>query len=100
MSKFIFITDLHITSTCSIRTGDVLEDICNKLDYVVKFANKHKMPIVIGGDIFDKPTVPDFVKGSAAKVFRKATRMTNIINQHYKQCNGKMSSLPNFYKMS
>lgn len=72
MDRFVFITDLHITATCNVRTGDVLDDICRKLDYVVDYANRRGFPIVIGGDVFDKPTVPDFVKAAVARVFRKA----------------------------
>lgn len=83
MDKFIFITDLHITSTCSVRTGDVLEDICSKLENVVRFSNKHKMPIIIGGDIFDKPTVPDFVKAAVARIFRKSKNKIYTINGNH-----------------
>lgn len=83
MDKFIFITDLHVTSTCNVRTGDVLEDICSKLENVVRFSNKHKMPIIIGGDIFDKPTVPDFVKAAVARVFRKAKSKIYTINGNH-----------------
>ena len=81
--KFVFITDLHITSVCNVRTGDVLADICSKLEDVVAYANKEKASIVIGGDIFDKPTVPDFVKGAAARVFRKAKKPIYTINGNH-----------------
>lgn len=81
--KFVFITDLHITTVCNVRTGDVLADICGKLEDVVAYANKEKASIVIGGDIFDKPTVPDFVKGAAARVFRKANKPIYTINGNH-----------------
>lgn len=80
---FIFITDLHITTVCNVRTGDVLDDICKKLDYVVGYSNKRGFPIVIGGDVFDKPTVPDFVKAAAARVFRKAEQPIYTISGNH-----------------
>lgn len=83
MDRFIFITDLHITSTCNVRTGDVLDDICKKLDYVCEYAHKRDCPIVIGGDIFDKPTVPDFVKAAAARVFRKNKSIVYTISGNH-----------------
>lgn len=81
--RFIFITDLHITSTCNVRTGDVLDDICKKLEYVVDYSNRRDMPIVIGGDVFDKPTVPDFVKAVVARVFRKAEKPIYTISGNH-----------------
>lgn len=72
MSRFVFITDIHLNATCGVRNGNPLDDTIAKLDYVVDYANKNKANILIGGDIFDHPTVPDFVKAKAAAVFRKA----------------------------
>lgn len=83
MTKFVFITDLHITSVCNVRTGDVLDDIRKKLDYVVGYANANGIPIVIGGDVFDKPTVPDFVKAAVGRVFRKAVNPIYTINGNH-----------------
>lgn len=71
-TKFVFITDLHITDKSNIRTGDILQDIADKLEYVVSFANKTKANILIGGDVFDRPTVPDYVKSKIAPIFKKA----------------------------
>lgn len=72
MSKFIFITDLHFTDKCGVRTGDVLSDLIDKLDYVVEYANNTQSSLLIGGDVFDHPNVPDFVKARVANSFRKA----------------------------
>ena len=83
MTKFVFITDLHITATCNVRTGDVLDDICKKLENVVEYANVVGLPIVIGGDVFDKPTVPDFVKAAVGRVFRKAEQPIYAINGNH-----------------
>lgn len=73
-SRFIFITDLHITDKSNVRTGDILTDICDKLDYVIKFANKTNSTILIGGDVFDHPSVPDYVKVRVAAIFKKAKK--------------------------
>lgn len=72
MSKFVFITDLHITDKSNVRTGDILTDICDKLEYVVGYANQTDSTILIGGDVFDHPSVPDYVKVRVAAIFRKA----------------------------
>lgn len=74
MSKFVFITDLHITDKSNVRTGDILTDICDKLEYVVGYANKTGSAILIGGDIFDHPSVPDYVKVRVASIFRKSKK--------------------------
>lgn len=70
--QFIFITDLHITTQSNVRTGDYLSDIIKKLEFTVDYANKHDATILIGGDLFDKPSVPDFVKSAVGQVFQKA----------------------------
>lgn len=62
MSRFLFITDLQIKASNNVRTGDYLTDICAKLEWVVHYANSIQANIIIGGDIFDKPSVPDLVK--------------------------------------
>ena len=74
MSKFVFITDIHLNATCGVRNGNPLEDIIDKLNYVVDYANKNSASILIGGDVFDHPCVPDFVKSKAAGAFRKAKK--------------------------
>lgn len=83
MDGFIFITDLHITANCAVRTGDVLDDVCKKIEHVVEYANLVGLPIVIGGDVFDKPTVPDFVKAAAARVFRRAEKPIYAISGNH-----------------
>lgn len=62
MSRFVFTTDWHFAPTSNVRAGDYLQDLCDKLQYVIKFTNDHDAVLLDGGDFFDKPTVPDFVK--------------------------------------
>lgn len=71
MRQFCFITDLHITSSSRVRTGDVVEDVASKLQFVVDYCNANDAILLIGGDIFDKPCVPDFVKSRMAPIFKQ-----------------------------
>jgi len=71
MRQFCFITDLHITSSSRVRTGDVVEDIANKLQFVVDYCNANDATLLIGGDVFDKACVPDFVKSRIAPIFKQ-----------------------------
>lgn len=57
-SKYCFITDLHITTSAPFRVGDPLSDVLSKLEYVIEYANARDALILMGGDIFDKPTIP------------------------------------------
>ena len=83
MSRFVFVTDLHITDKSNVRTGDILTDICDKLDYVVDYANQTKSIILIGGDVFDHPSVPDYVKVRVASIFKKAkNKILTIAGNH------------------
>lgn len=65
----VFITDLHIGGSNSVRTGDVFEDICNKLTYVISYCKTHNAKLLLGGDIFDRPTVPDYMKSKIISIF-------------------------------
>jgi len=71
MQEFVFITDLHIRNSSNVRTGDFVQDIYDKLSFVVDYANEHNATILIGGDVFDKPSVPDIVKNKLAPLLRK-----------------------------
>lgn len=68
MSQFVFITDLHLTSSSRVRTGDVVEDLAAKLQFVADYCNHNACALLIGGDLFDKPSVPDFVKSRIAPI--------------------------------
>ena len=71
MKDFVFICDLHITGQSKVRSGDVLEDIANKLEYVVSYCLANKATLLIGGDVFDKPSVPDYIKSRLAPILMK-----------------------------
>jgi len=62
--KFIFTADWHIrpdTPRCR-KDEDWLETQESQVDFVVSQVKKHDCSLIIGGDIFHKPQVPDFLK--------------------------------------
>ena len=69
MHKFVIITDTHFAPKSNVRTGDLLEDIVSKLTFVRDYCNSNNAQLVIPGDVFDKSTVPDFVKSALAPLF-------------------------------
>lgn len=49
MSRFIFITDLHLQSSSVSRTGAPLQDCIDKIRWVVSKANADNSILLIGG---------------------------------------------------
>lgn len=72
IKKYVFITDVHARSSCPVREGNVLEDIANKLMFVVEYANSINADILIGGDFIDKPTVPNIVLNTLNPILLRA----------------------------
>lgn len=58
MSQFVFIADVHLGAGANVRTGDVYQDIYDKLNWVKDYCNKYDCQLLIGGDLLDKPSVP------------------------------------------
>lgn len=83
MNDFVFITDLHCKSASNVRTGDFMEDICNKLQFVVNYANENGASILIGGDLFDKPSVPDIVKNKIIPILLESKNPIYSINGNH-----------------
>lgn len=81
--KFVFITDLHITGVCNVRHGDPIEDITEKLKYVVDYTNAIDGQLLIGGDLFDKSIVSDSVKSHVAPQFTRLKRRALSINGNH-----------------
>lgn len=78
MLDFVFITDLHI-GVNNVRSGSVVEDILRKLDFVKDYTNKYGAQLLIGGDVFDKPTVPDVIKIPFIKKFLEFNKKPFVI---------------------
>lgn len=81
--KFVFITDLHVSGVSNVRLGDYLQDVCDKLDYVVNYCNANDATLLIGGDVFDKAIVADSVKSAVASCLAKAyNKPISIMGNH------------------
>lgn len=80
---FVFITDLHFRNSSNVRVGDLLLDLKSKLQFVVDYSNNNNATILIGGDVFDKPSVPDIVKNTLGPVFLQASSIPmSILGNH------------------
>lgn len=70
MKHFVFITDVHYGAGVNVRTGNPYDDCLRKLKWVAEYCNKNKATLLIGGDVFDKPTIADVYKVPFIKVLR------------------------------
>lgn len=83
MKDFVFITDLHIQQKSSVRTGSLLEDICNKLKFVTDYCNEHHAPLLIGGDIFNNPVISEEAKNKVIPILANVqNHVYSIIGNH------------------
>lgn len=71
MKDYVLITDLHLTAQSNVRTGDYVEDLIFKFEDVVEKVNSWDATLLLAGDIFDKPTVADFVKAAFTRALKK-----------------------------
>ena len=71
MKDFVVITDTHFSASSNVRSGDLLEDLSKKLQFVVDYCNKCDAQLLHAGDLFDKATVPDLVKTKLAPILMK-----------------------------
>lgn len=67
--EFVMITDTHFMNSSRVRTGDVLEDLATKLEFVRDYCNEHNCILLHGGDMFNTPSVPDTVKNRLFPIF-------------------------------
>lgn len=70
MKNFVFITDLHINTSSKVRNGDLVDDLSSKLLSVQQYCNENDAQLLLGGDIFDRPSLPDFIKSKFASIFK------------------------------
>jgi DNA repair exonuclease SbcCD nuclease subunit len=61
------LADLHLTCSTPIARLDNIEETWKrKLKFILDYANKNKIPILVGGDFFDRPrdwkTLSEFIK--------------------------------------
>ena len=103
-NKIVFIADTHITTSAPFRVGDPLLDVLSKLDYVIEFANFKDAVIVIGGDIFDKSTIPYEAYTAVCETLRKAKYTPWAIKGNHDQLfrcddNDRKTTLYNAFKL-
>lgn len=70
MSRFLFITDLHGMLSCESRVDMPLEALTRKLSWCIEWCNQHEASLILGGDIFDRPSVPHEVSNVLRDVLR------------------------------
>lgn len=103
-NRFIFFSDCHITTSAPFRVGDPLQDIISKLEYVIEQANSYDALILIGGDVFDKPTIPYEAYTAVCEVFKKAKYTPIAIKGNHDQLfrcddNDKKTTIYNAFKL-
>lgn len=69
--RFVFVTDLHFKASCGSRTGDLLTDLCTKLQWVIDYCNANGAVLLLGGDVFDRASVSDEVKVRVFSILRR-----------------------------
>lgn len=79
MTNYVSISDLHLGGSHNVRTGDVYEDIWKKLDFVVNYTNNVNADLLLPGDIFDKPTLPDTYKNKFISILKKVKNTVWVI---------------------
>lgn len=103
-NRFIFFSDCHITTSAPFRVGDPLQDIISKLEYVIEQANSYDALILIGGDVFDKSTIPYEAYTAVCEVFKKAKYTPIAIKGNHDQLfrcddNDKKTTIYNAFKL-
>lgn len=88
LKDFVFITDVHIGAGSNVRTGNPFEDLNKKLLFVQEYCNTNNCQLLIGGDFFDKPTIPDVYKTPVIKILRDFQQVPYCIQGNHDQLMG------------
>lgn len=83
MRDFIFSSDWHLNNTNSVRTGDIVGDLMLKINYVIDYCNEKDCQLIVGGDIFDKHSVPDYVKNTLITALLRLKRKAIVIDGNH-----------------
>lgn len=90
VSDFVFVSDSHLHVRSDVRTGDVLQDTLDKYDFVIDYCNRYNAVLLLGGDMFDKPTIPDSVKIRFCQTLKRLrTRCFAIEGNHDRLFNNR-----------
>lgn len=78
------ISDLHLTDKKPKNRSDVYFETClEKFDWILGFSKKYSDALIIGGDVFDYPSVPRWFLGRIFKILRKYEQKIFVIpGQH------------------
>jgi hypothetical protein len=83
--KFIVCSDLHLRSDlprCRVQSQEEwIETQRFQLQFIAKTAKEKNIPIFMTGDIFDAPTVPDYIKNMFIEAFYQ-TNVFGIAGNH------------------
>jgi exonuclease SbcD len=83
--KFVFATDIHISSvTPGSRIDNYTETVFKKIEYVLQqCVELEAEALLLGGDIFATPTVPDHIKNRLkALILKYGVRVLGIPGNH------------------
>lgn len=83
MRDFVFSTDWHVSTTNNVRTGDILGDLIVKIRFIVDYCNRNDCQLLVGGDVFDKSSVPDIAKNELIEVLRKLKKKAIVIEGNH-----------------
>lgn len=73
--EFVLAIDFHIKHKSNVRTDDdYCGNLLKKLDWIVEKANAWNATLLLAGDFFDTPTVPDLVKTPVIEILLKAKK--------------------------
>lgn len=81
--NFVFVTDSHIGGGANVRTGNVYQDLLTKFTFIKEYCNKNDCQLLIGGDVFDKPTIADVYKTPFLKLFLQFDKTPIVVRGNH-----------------
>lgn len=84
MTDAIFVSDLHLGEKQPLcRTDNFAKAQLSKLQWLVQLSKKHgNAPVLVAGDISDKPVIPTEMLASSIKILRKLKGLYGVAGQH------------------
>lgn len=89
---FVFSADLHLKKNLIARFPEAQGDTLFGLRQVVDLANRHEVPLVLGGDIFDRPVLNSEVFVGARRVLESARHPVHVTMGNHDRAYPKWSS--------
>lgn len=84
MKKFIFCTDIHLSSiNPGSRIDNYTDAVFNKIEYLFKRCKEENAILLLGGDLFMTPTMPDYIKNRLKTIILQSKiRVLSIVGNH------------------